>query len=67
MIVVDTAQCDRCGACISVCRSSALVLTELLTVLPETCTGCAICVRVCPNAALTLKPALQHKQNGGHV
>ena len=52
MIQIDQSCCDRCGACISVCRGCALLLTDELHFDAACCSGCGICVRVCPFGAL---------------
>ena len=46
--------CTACNACVRICPTSALTLTEdgvgtsVLTVDPTACVGCDECVRVCP-------------------
>jgi ferredoxin len=53
---VTMERCDRCGTCIAVCPTNALMLlTETLVVNAGKCTGCGICVAVCPFGALTIK------------
>jgi ferredoxin len=54
-LVVDEAACDRCGTCIAVCPSDALVLTEKLSVDFSLCTRCGRCVALCPVGALALQ------------
>jgi ferredoxin len=47
--------CDRCGTCIGVCPSNAmLLLSESLVIDPVRCTGCGTCVKVCSFGALSL-------------
>jgi ferredoxin len=54
-VLVKMDQCDRCGTCISVCPSNALMLlTEILVVNAKRCTRCGTCVAVCPVGALHL-------------
>jgi ferredoxin len=55
VLVIDTQVCDRCGACISVCRTPALVLEESLRVDNDACTSCGLCARVCPVGALRVE------------
>ncbi|MBD3242894.1 MAG: 4Fe-4S dicluster domain-containing protein [Chitinivibrionales bacterium] len=55
MVRVDHDACDHCGACISVCRTAALRLTDRLEIDGERCTSCGICTKVCAVAALTLE------------
>ncbi|MCU0609063.1 MAG: 4Fe-4S binding protein [Chitinispirillaceae bacterium] len=53
-IKINNDLCDRCGTCISVCASSALVLMpDALHVDQCTCTDCGSCVKICPFAALS--------------
>ena len=53
-INVFPEKCDRCGTCISVCRSNAIMLlTDSLVIDHAACTGCQRCVAICPFGALT--------------
>ena len=55
-IAVDNEKCDRCGTCIGVCPSNALVmLGDRLAIEDSACTGCSRCVLVCPYGALALR------------
>jgi ferredoxin len=57
---VNNNQCDRCGACISVCPTNAiLLLAATLEIDRGLCTGCGTCVKVCPFGALALESGLQ--------
>jgi ferredoxin len=50
---IDKDKCDRCGTCISVCPSNALLLlTDALVVDSGRCTGCGNCIQICPFGAL---------------
>jgi ferredoxin len=52
---VDNNKCDRCGTCICVCPSNALLLlSDKLSVDNGRCTGCGLCVQICPFGALSL-------------
>lgn len=52
---VTQESCDRCGTCIGVCPSNALMLlTDHLVIEAGNCTGCGACVAVCPFGALSL-------------
>jgi ferredoxin len=58
---IDNKTCDRCGTCIGVCASNALLLLcEGLTVDNGRCTGCGSCVKICPFGALSLADDCQH-------
>jgi L-aspartate semialdehyde sulfurtransferase ferredoxin len=58
IIEKDDEQCIDCGACVSVCPSSALNFTEDHSVKldPDNCTGvtCGLCLDSCPRRALHL-------------
>ena len=54
VLYIDTAICDACGTCISVCPENALIMTDALCVDRTKCSGCARCVSVCPCGALGL-------------
>ncbi len=50
---VDQALCDRCGTCIGVCPTNALLLLcDRLIVDEALCSGCATCAKICPVGAL---------------
>gem|GEM_PF-724996 len=50
---IDQSKCDRCGTCISVCPTNALLLLcDELVIDGARCSGCAVCVTICPFAAL---------------
>ncbi len=56
--VIQPAQCNGCGACMSVCRFGAVVLhgdgqgEPIYSVDPLACEGCGVCVHVCPAEAI---------------
>ncbi len=54
----DDEQCIDCGACVSVCPSSALYLAEdhSIKLDPDNCNGvtCGLCLNSCPRRALHL-------------
>jgi ferredoxin len=59
-------QCDRCGTCISVCPTNAIMLlAATLEIDRILCTGCGTCVKVCPFGALSLEANPQTKQPEG--
>lgn len=50
---VDREICGYCGACISVCPTSAIELVDIyLRKNPALCIGCLACVKVCPVGAM---------------
>ncbi len=55
-IAKDEERCFDCGACIGVCPTEALGLSEEneLEIDFEKCVRCGICADVCPVGALTL-------------
>ena len=76
-IEVEHKQCILCDACIPVCPTDAISLTEdpvvQLAIHQPLCYGCNRCVEVCPTEALTLYPfrsedelakVLQHPEVG---
>ncbi|MBW2095894.1 MAG: 4Fe-4S binding protein [Deltaproteobacteria bacterium] len=45
--------CSRCGACVEVCRESAVSLCEEGPVISaQQCLGCGACIRACPTGTL---------------
>ena len=54
--VIDRETCTDCGACIKICPTGSLSLTESHLVWdPKRCIGCGLCTRECPTEAITLK------------
>ncbi len=62
---VDTAHCDGCGKCVSVCPVASLALVsandarrpqrKIASLDPETCLGCGLCARNCPGENIRLR------------
>ena len=60
---LDTAACDRCGACVPKCTAKALrVGPGYILVDWEKCTGCGKCAEACETGAIVLRGAVG---NGG--
>lgn len=53
-VKIESSKCDKCGTCIGVCPSDALILTDTLNIIEEKCSECGSCVRVCPFGALDI-------------
>ncbi|MFC1928545.1 ATP-binding protein [Chloroflexota bacterium] len=51
---IDTAKCNGCGLCISVCPGNALVLVDntINFIETEECDWCIQCEIVCPFGAI---------------
>ncbi|AKI97728.1 ATP-binding protein [Kosmotoga pacifica] len=47
--------CTSCGACMDVCRFSAIIPGTTYKIDPYACEGCNACVLICPEGAITLK------------
>jgi ferredoxin len=59
-VKVNNELCDRCGTCIGVCPSNALLLLSTSLVIDTVrCTGCSLCVKICPFGALSLDDELK--------
>ncbi|MBN1129378.1 MAG: 4Fe-4S binding protein [Chitinispirillaceae bacterium] len=59
-INVNPERCDRCGACIGVCPTNALMLlADNLVIDHAACTGCKTCVNICPVGALHSSPSME--------
>lgn len=64
--VIDPAQCEGCGVCVSVCRFDAVyphpnpppLTGEGYVVDPIACDGCAACVYQCPTNAIRMEPQI---------
>ncbi|MBD3390480.1 MAG: 4Fe-4S dicluster domain-containing protein [Chitinivibrionales bacterium] len=53
---VDSAACDACGTCVSVCPTRAIRCAPEVPVVDEgTCIACGRCVKVCPIAAIRME------------
>lgn len=57
LIELDTELCVDCGACVSVCPTTAIHFEEDLSVAinQSKCIQCALCVDSCPRFAIMLK------------
>jgi ferredoxin len=55
-IKVDWEKCVQCGACVSICPTSALYIKDKKTMEvafdPEKCIACELCIRPCPPRAI---------------
>ena len=53
-VIIDDDKCIDCGACISLCPTDALHLTEeeRLQFSYEKCIGCLLCLDSCPRFAI---------------
>lgn len=53
--VIDPSVCSGCGACLDVCRFSAIGEREgLFRVIGINCEGCGYCSRICPENAISM-------------
>ena len=56
MLLWNNDRCLKCGGCVAVCQSSALMLYETyLKIDQEKCIACGACVKICPMTALKLE------------
>lgn len=56
---IQPDRCTGCDACLRVCPTAALTLTDAPVAYradPARCTGCALCVDVCGDAAISVTP-----------
>lgn len=55
MPVIDTAKCNGCGLCVTVCSCGALVMMDkVVTVIPRIdCHWCGQCEAVCLTGAIS--------------
>ena len=52
----DTDKCGYCGACVNICPSNSLELTESrIIVESDKCDECGRCAIICPLGAFTLE------------
>lgn len=54
-IKVNKEECIACGACLSVCPFSAIVMQDDKAYITEACTTCGACVDTCPVEAILRK------------
>ena len=55
-LIVDKEKCLRCGACVGVCPSNALKLSETgIEWNKELCKFCKLCKQTCPMGAIDFK------------
>jgi ferredoxin len=60
-IVVDTAACTLCLACVGACPEGALADNPdrpRLSFIEKSCVQCGLCASTCPESAITLEPRL---------
>ncbi len=58
---IDPWLCHACGACVGICPTNALFLSDMTLRVNDTlCSQCAMCVRTCPVAALSLQAEVAH-------
>lgn len=53
-IAVNYDLCHCCGACVAVCPTDALFLTDTRLEVKDACTGCERCAKICPMRALSV-------------
>jgi ferredoxin len=53
-IAVNYDLCHTCGACVAVCPTDALTLSDTRLEVKDACTGCGHCAKVCPAHALSV-------------
>ena len=54
----DEVGCTHCGACITICPTSAFVLeplTRWVNFLDEKCIACGLCIKPCPPRAMEMR------------
>jgi len=52
-VTIDRGACCRCGCCVDVCASRALLeVGGEVRVSEEACIDCGLCVKECPNEAI---------------
>jgi len=47
--------CTRCGTCVSVCPTAAIVLEDKILTATGTCIVCCACVKNCPSEARVMR------------
>jgi len=51
-VVVDSAKCNGCAACVESCFVAEMKLNEGIATPGKDCKACGRCVEVCPRAAI---------------
>ncbi|MBA4388330.1 MAG: tungsten formylmethanofuran dehydrogenase [Verrucomicrobia bacterium] len=63
VVRIDKERCKGCELCVSVCKTSVLVMSRELNAKayhfaavtqPDACTGCRRCALICPDAAIEI-------------
>ena len=54
---IDPAKCVKCGKCLSVCKTGALINIEgeVPAVISFLCEGCGSCALICPTEAISIR------------
>lgn len=54
--VIRPEDCERCGACLEVCRFDAIAGEDPPAINLLKCEGCKLCVALCPSKAIDFRP-----------
>jgi len=57
-VVRNESRCTHCGACITICPTSAFVLdkkTRKVDFISKRCIACELCIKACPPHAMELR------------
>jgi len=52
MALIITSECVKCGLCVDVCPTSAIIENENQYIITDACVECGKCKEVCPIDAI---------------
>ncbi len=52
MALIITSECVKCGVCVDICPTSAIIESEAQYIITDACVDCGKCKEACPIDAI---------------